>query len=110
MVHQLTAQEAQALLESGQFDLVDVREVPEFATGHLAGARHVSLGRLRQNVRAAVPRDKVIFVCAAGTRSNMAAQLALAAGLQEVYNLAGGTRGWVKAGFSLVRPTQQATG
>jgi rhodanese-related sulfurtransferase len=65
---------------------------------------------LRNGVKALLPRDTVIFVCAAGTRSNMAAQLALAAGLREVYNLSGGVRAWKDAGLCLQKPRVSATG
>jgi rhodanese-related sulfurtransferase len=88
----------------------DVRDVPEWLSGHMAAARHVSLTRLRTGAKALLPRDNVIFVCAAGQRSNMAAQLAIAAGLTKVYNLEGGTRAWAKAGFELVRTSERKTG
>jgi rhodanese-related sulfurtransferase len=55
----------------------------------------------------------VIFVCAAGMRSQTAARLAEANGLSNVYNLTGGTRGWQNAGFPLEigepAPAQQAS-
>jgi rhodanese-related sulfurtransferase len=111
MVQTVSPEGAQALIDSGDVEVVDVRELNEWLTGHMPKARHVPLSRLRTNVKASLPRDKVIFVCAAGARSNMAAQLALAAGLSEVYNLVGGTRAWTGAGLPLVRPdSAQATG
>jgi rhodanese-related sulfurtransferase len=45
----------------------------------------------------------VIFVCAAGVRSQTAARLAEQLGYSTLYNLTGGTRGWVNAGLPLVR-------
>ncbi len=43
---------------------------------------------------------KIIFVCAVGQRSALAAEMAAAAGLpaDRLYNLEGGTDGWRKAG------------
>jgi rhodanese-related sulfurtransferase len=110
MVEQITAVRAQELLARGEVELVDVRETPEWQGGHIPGARHVALSRLRNGAKALLPRDKVIFVCAAGSRSNMAAQLALAAGLTEVYNLSGGTRAWTSAGLPLETPMASAVG
>ncbi|HEY2734403.1 MAG TPA: rhodanese-like domain-containing protein [Polyangiales bacterium] len=110
MVQSVSAERARELIDSGEIELVDVRELNEWLTGHIDSARHVPLSRLRNNAKASLPRDKVIFVCAAGSRSNMAAQLALATGLKEVYNLSGGTRAWVAAGFALVHSASQATG
>src|SRR5262249_30389990 len=90
-------------ISGGGVEVVDVREPKEWTTGHLPGARHVPLDRLRANPKTALPRDGVIFVCAAGVRSQAAAKLAEANGLTRLYNLAGGTRGWASAGLPLVR-------
>jgi rhodanese-related sulfurtransferase len=103
MIQPIDARQAQELISHGGFDVIDVRETGEWSTGHLPGARHVPLGRLRASPRAALPRDGVIFVCAAGVRSQAAAKLAEANGLVNLFNLTGGTRGWVNAGLPLVR-------
>jgi rhodanese-related sulfurtransferase len=103
MIHSLDAKEAQELIARGNFDVVDVREPREWSTGHLPGARLVPLDRLRASPAAALPRDGVIFVCAAGVRSQTAAKVAEATGLRDLYNLSGGTRGWVNAGLPLVK-------
>jgi rhodanese-related sulfurtransferase len=102
MVEVLTPQQAQELVTRGEVDVVDVREPREWSEGHIAGARLVPLGDLRANPRAALPRDGVVFVCAAGLRSEAAARIAASLGFKRIYNLRGGTRGWVKAGFALV--------
>jgi rhodanese-related sulfurtransferase len=105
MIHPLTPHEARALMAEGDVEIVDVRDPREWSGGHLPGARHVPLDRLRSSVRTLLPRDGVIFVCAAGVRSEAAARLAEANGLTKVYNLKGGTRGWASAGLPLVRDT-----
>jgi rhodanese-related sulfurtransferase len=103
MVQTITPQEARELINRNQVEVVDVREPNEWSGGHLAGSRLVPLGQLRQNPKEALPRDSIIFVCAAGVRSESAARLALQNGLTHVYNLRGGTRNWVKAGLPLVQ-------
>jgi rhodanese-related sulfurtransferase len=103
MINSLDPRQAQELIARGGFDIVDVREPREWSGGHLPGARLVPLDRLKASPKAALPRDGVIFVCAAGVRSQTAAKLAEANGLTNLYNLSGGTRGWVNAGLPLVR-------
>jgi hypothetical protein len=49
---------------------------PEWINGHIAGAQHAPLSRLRRSAKAYLQRDKLIFVCAAGSRSKLPAQLA----------------------------------
>jgi rhodanese-related sulfurtransferase len=99
----LTPLQAQELISHGDVDVVDVRDPTEWAGGRIAGARLVPLEQLRAAPRAALPRDNVLFVCAAGMRSQTAARVAQAQGLARVYSLTGGTRGWVKAGLPLVQ-------
>jgi len=108
MIRTLTPHQANELMAQGDVEVIDVREPHEWLGGHLPGARHVPLGQLRRGPKAALTRDGVIFVCAAGVRSQTAAQLAAAVGLSRVYNLSGGTRSWQNAGLPLVRDASAA--
>jgi rhodanese-related sulfurtransferase len=103
MVTSLSPQQAQALIANTEVDVVDVRERGEWSTGHLPGARLVPLAELRSNPKGALLRDGVIFVCAAGVRSQTAARLAEQLGFNVLYSLTGGTRSWVNAGLPLVQ-------
>ncbi len=94
MIQELTPQQANELIAGGTVDVIDVREPAEWTSGHLARARLVPLAELRRSPKASLPRDGVIFVCAAGVRSQTAARIAAACGLTQVYNLSGGTRAW----------------
>jgi len=102
MVNSVNSHEAQALIAGGGFDIVDVREPGEWSRGHLPGARLVPLQKLRSNPKDELPRDGIIFVCAAGVRSEAAARLADSLGRRNLYNLVGGTRSWANAGLPLV--------
>jgi rhodanese-related sulfurtransferase len=101
VVKTITPQQAIELLSNGGVDLIDVREPHEWITGHIPGSRLVPLARFRANVRAELGAPALIFVCAAGVRSEAAARLAAAQGATQVYNLSGGTRGWTRAGLPL---------
>jgi phage shock protein E len=102
VIRSLTPQQAHEVLSQGDVEVIDVRDPSEWSSGHLPNARLVPLEQLRENPKAALPRDGVMFVCAAGIRSQTAARIAASQGLTKVYNLNGGTRGWAKAGFELV--------
>jgi rhodanese-related sulfurtransferase len=101
MIQTLSPREAAERIDEGRLDVIDVREAQEWCSGHIAGARWVPLALLRANPAAALPRDGVLFVCAAGVRSEAAARVALSAGLRAVFNLSGGTRAWSRAGLPL---------
>lgn len=109
MIHQITPQAAHELVLRGEVDVIDVREAWEWSTGYIPGARHVPLSDIRANPREMLPRDGVLFVCAAGVRSETAGRIALSNGLTRVYNLSAGTRGWAKAGLPLVHPQLHAS-
>jgi rhodanese-related sulfurtransferase len=102
MVHNVTAQQARELISRGDVEIIDVREPSEFSSGHLPGAKLVPLASLRASTKKVLRRDGVLFVCAAGVRSETAARLAASVGLEKVYTLRGGTRGWASAGLPLV--------
>jgi rhodanese-related sulfurtransferase len=102
MVRSITPQEAHELISRGEVLVLDVRDPGEWSGGHIEGARLVPLEQLRASPKDELPRDGVLFVCAAGVRSQTAARVAAAQGLTKIYSLTGGTRGWVKAGLPLV--------
>ena len=102
MIQTITAQQAHELISRGEIEVIDVRDPSEWSGGHVPGARLVPLEQLRAAPKPALPRDGVLFVCAAGVRSQTAARIAAAQGLTKIYNLSTGTRGWVNAGFPLV--------
>ncbi|WP_394826297.1 rhodanese-like domain-containing protein [Pendulispora albinea] len=103
MVRSVSPQQANELISRGEVEVIDVRDANEWSTGHLAGARLVPLDQFRANPKAALPRDGVLFVCAAGVRSQTAARVAASLGFTKIYNLNSGTRGWAKAGLPLVQ-------
>lgn len=98
----VNAAQANELISRGEVEIIDVRDAGEWCEGHLPGARHIPLETLRANVKTSLPATNVLFVCAAGMRSQTAARLAEQHGVTKVYNLTTGTRGWAKAGLPLV--------
>ncbi|MFQ5840599.1 MAG: rhodanese-like domain-containing protein [Candidatus Methylomirabilales bacterium] len=99
----ITPEQAKGMLESGDFQLIDVREPAEWAQGHLPGARHVPLNTLIAKAQEVLDRDNVIFVCAEGIRSAVACEVAAAVGRSKLFNLEGGTNGWAGMGFPIER-------
>lgn len=86
----------------GQVDLVlDVRTPAEFAQGHVAGAVNIPLQELKARQAELAPyKDKEIAViCAVGGRSATATSYLRTEGYAQAYNVLGGTRAWVEAGY-----------
>lgn len=102
MVRDIGPESARRLAGNGVL-LIDVRDHGEWASGHVPGACHVPLARWRSDAEAELAQDGVIFVCAAGSRSEAAARIALEHGLRGVYHWRGGIRRWAGAALPLVR-------
>ena len=91
--------EAKHMIEAGA-RVIDVRQVDEWNRGHIAEATLVPINGIYSFGKALKELDlpvgeAVIFVCASGQRSASAAEIALVAGLHNVYNLANGMNGWM---------------
>jgi len=97
--NRITVDEAKELLSDGA-QIIDVREMHEYQSGHIPGAPLIPVGSVFAR-REELPKEgKVIFTCAVGQRSALACEMAAAAGLapERLFNLEGGTEAWIKAG------------
>ncbi len=81
--------------------VIDVREPHEYDEGHVPGATLIPVNSVYAR-REELPKEQdLIFVCAVGQRSALACEMAAAAGLTRLFNLEGGTDGWVASGQSV---------
>ena len=77
-------------------EIIDVREPNEYtgALGHIAGARLIPLGQLKQRA-ADISRDRpVVAVCRSGARSAQAVVMLQKEGIRDIANLNGGMLRW----------------
>ena len=78
-------------------EIIDIRGVAEFNSGHIAGAKNVFVGTLLQNLDK-VPKDKpVIIHCQGGDRAAIGYSLLVKNGYTNVSNYSGGINEWVAA-------------
>lgn len=86
-------------LKSGKRPFViDVRQPEEYQAGHIAGAKLIPLGILKQQLKE-LPKDKeIVCVCASGSRSRSAAKQLINAGYN-VLDVSGGMLNWQRAGL-----------
>jgi rhodanese-related sulfurtransferase len=86
--------------ESGEIQLIDVREPYEWDAGRLAGARHIELERVASQA-STIDKDKpVVFYCRVGARSGMAANAFRRAGY-DAHSMDGGITAWNEQGLPL---------
>lgn len=101
----VTPSEAVQLVNREKAVIVDVCEAPEYAAGHVAGARNAPLSQLEKTLPGLVKNKAtpVILVCASGIRSRRAVAMAKRLGYENAHSLAGGLRAWREASLPVER-------
>jgi rhodanese-related sulfurtransferase len=100
-VKQIGPQEAVMLFNHEDALMLDVREQSEWSDGHIAKARHIPLGKLKDRL-SELEKFKgkpIVAVCRSGNRSGSACGILKKAGFENLHNLAGGMQAWEQAGL-----------
>ncbi len=101
---EITPQQAEQRMKSGKLMLIDVREPYEYAQVHIEGAKLLPLGKLTAQIQELCEKEQeIIVVCHSGSRSSFAAEQLSNLGYKKIYNLRGGTVGWLMAGLPAIR-------
>ena len=92
----ITVEELKQKMESGNVNLVDVREPNEYAESNIGG-RLVPLGKVQTmqvDELEDLKDEEVIVYCRSGRRSMMACMVLDQLGFKDTYNLEGGILAW----------------
>lgn len=100
-IKQVGPQEAVMLFNHQDALVLDVREQSEWSDGHIAQAKHIPLGKLKDRLKELDKyKDRpIIAVCRSGNRSGHACGMLKKAGFENVHNLSGGMQAWDQAGL-----------
>lgn len=107
-IENLTPEQVQKELSTGNATLIDIRESEELTeSGKIPGSVHAPRGMLEFYADASLPYHKpafdtgkrLILHCAAGGRSALAVQTLKQMGYQNVAHLDGGIKAWKEAGM-----------
>ena len=81
--------------------VLDVREIDEFDSGHIRGAVHCYVGVLSERLSelALDNQRPVVVTCGVGHRAGLGVSILLRAGFSDVRNLLGGMKAWQALGF-----------
>ncbi len=99
----ISADQADMMLESEDYVLVDVRTPSEYNGLHAAPAKNFPLQDLSENSVSALQGKKIICICQGGMRGQKAAEFFCEQGFSQVFNVEGGTSLWSKAGLPVVK-------
>jgi hydroxyacylglutathione hydrolase len=108
-VQQVNVAELKGLIESHpDLQLIDVRRIAEYESGHVPGAISSPLAKLREalshlNLK---PNGQTAVICAGGYRSSAASSILQQLGFNDLVNVTGGTKAWVDAGYEVELPAK----
>lgn len=94
--------------EGEQIQVVDVRELWEWQTGHIEGASHIPLGALPSQLHTLDKSRDLIVVCHSGGRSAHATKLLQDKGFTKALNMVGGMSEWEMMNYPVVREETSA--
>jgi hydroxyacylglutathione hydrolase len=103
-VQQISVAELKELIETHpELQLVDVRRMAEYQSGHAPRAISSPLAKLREalpqlNLK---PNDQTAVICAGGYRSSAASSILQQLGFNDLLNVTGGTKAWIDAGYEV---------
>ena len=93
--------EAKKLIKE-DIQIVDLRGLTEYNSGHIANADHVFIGTLQQNLDKISKTKKVLIHCQGGDRAAIGYSILMKNGFTNISNYSGGINDWVNQGGPLV--------
>lgn len=107
--YRISIDEAADMYDDENTVVVDVRRDEEYKEGHVKDALFITLDDLLGGIDD-LPKDKrLLFICAQGVRSGVAAEMAAAMGFdgENLYNIEEGTDAWINQGHPTSRGTDK---
>jgi hydroxyacylglutathione hydrolase len=106
-VEQMTVDELLSRMqESADLQIIDVRRPAEYVAGHVPGALNSQLADLEKRISGFDPERPTPVLCASGYRSSAATSVLERNGFRRLFNIVGGTNGWVSAGHPVRQETE----
>ncbi len=84
---------------SDDIQFIDVRRVAEHANRHAPHTTNLPLEILSREIGKLNPDKPTYVICQSGYRSSVGTSILENAGFKEIYNVTGGTKAWIDAGF-----------
>jgi rhodanese-related sulfurtransferase len=86
--------EIKKLINKKEIELIDVREVDEYESGHIPGVKNIPLSEFTERTNEIAPDKEVVCICRSGNRSEKACEYLSTLGYKQLSNMIGGMNDW----------------
>jgi hydroxyacylglutathione hydrolase len=98
-VEQVSVEQAREVAAKDDVQFVDVRNPAEHAGGHAVNTINLPLNSLSREIDRLDPEKPTFVLCQGGYRSSLGTSILENAGFRKIFNVTGGTKAWMDAGF-----------
>ena len=97
----ISSEEAYEMQRNGDSLIIDVRNEDEYISGHIKDAKWIPVDEIVQRVDELPESGNLLFICAIGARSGLAAEYASSLGIDSnrLFNIEDGTPTWLDKGL-----------
>ena len=100
MIEHVSVDELKTILDSKtDFNIIDVREIPEYESVRISNSILVSLSVFNENINLIDKNASNYFLCGVGKRALKAAEYLSSLGYKNLYVIDGGIKAWIEAGY-----------
>lgn len=104
-VARVSVEQAKALLQQPDTNIIDIRDPDSFAAAHIKGAIPFSGSAVDELMQAEAETNPTVVVCYHGISSLMAAEHLHGLGFNQVMSMDGGMEAWIAAFPELCEPS-----
>lgn len=94
MFKRISITEAKQLLDSGEAQVVDIRDEHSYQAGHIPSAHHLDNSNLQQFIESADLDKPLLVCCYHGNSSQSAAEFLNSKGFEHTFSIDGGFESW----------------
>ena len=97
----ISSEEALEMQKNGDSTVIDVRNEDEYHLGHVKNALWIPVDEIVQRMEELPEEGNLLFICAVGARSGLAAEYASSLGIDSsrLFNIEDGTPTWISKGL-----------
>lgn len=103
MIKQASVHEVNAMLDSGECQVIDVREFSEYDSERIADAQLMPLSAFEKHT-GDIDRTKPVYImCRSGNRAKQAAEKLAGKGFTDIHVIEGGMAAWASANLPVIK-------